>query len=158
LGSRLVGEGRPGDSSYRQLDIRQVQETIAQLCLRIETRFPDSGLAGVGRELQRIAARTAERTVSFTRPIVPLRVAVGALVALIVAGLVGTIVQMRLPAELFALFAFVQALESGINDVVLVGAGVFFLLTLQAGSRGGGRSRRSTSCGRSPTSSTCTSS
>jgi quercetin dioxygenase-like cupin family protein len=126
-----VEKRRPDDSSYRQLDIRQVRETIAQLCLRIETRFPGSGLAGVGRELQKIAAQTAERTAWFTRPIVPLRVAVGALVALIVAGLIGTVVQMRLPDEPFNLFAFVQALESGINDMVFIAVGIFFLLTLE---------------------------
>jgi quercetin dioxygenase-like cupin family protein len=132
LVSRLVGDRRSGESSYRQLDIRQVQQTIAQLCLRIEARFPRSGLAGVGRELQQIAARAVERTAYFMSPIVPLRLAVGVLVALIAAGLVGTVVQMRLPDEPFVLFEFVQALESGINDVVLVGAGVFFLLTLES--------------------------
>jgi len=127
-----VGERGKGGSSYRHLDIRQVRETIAQLCLRIETRFPGSGLAGVGRELQKIAAQTAERIAGFTRPIVLLRVGIAALVALIAVGLIGTVIQMRLPDEPFNLFAFVQALESGINDVVFIAVGVFFLLTLES--------------------------
>jgi quercetin dioxygenase-like cupin family protein len=132
LVSRLVEESaREPRTSYLQLDIDQIQATIEQLCRRIETRFPGSGLAGVGREVQQIAARTRERTAWFTRPILPLRAAVGALVALIAAGFVGTLFQMRLPDEPFVLFDFVQALESGINDVVLVGAGVFFLVTME---------------------------
>jgi quercetin dioxygenase-like cupin family protein len=132
LVSRLVEESaREPRASYLQLDIDQIQATIEQLCRRIEARFPRSGLARVGRELQQIAARTRERTAWFTRPILALRAAVGALVALIAAGLVGTLSQMRLPDEPFVLFDFVQALESGINDVVLVGAGVFFLVTME---------------------------
>jgi quercetin dioxygenase-like cupin family protein len=133
LVSRLVEKSARGPRpSYLQLDIRHVQATIDQLCRRIEARFPESGLAGVARELQQIAARAQERTAWFTRPILPLRLGVGALVALIVAGLVGTLTRMRLPDEPLTLFDFVQALESGINDVVLVGAGVFFLATLES--------------------------
>jgi len=40
----------------------------------------------------------------------------------------------------------IQVLESGSNDVVLVGAGVFFLLTLETASSGGARWRPSRSC------------
>jgi quercetin dioxygenase-like cupin family protein len=132
LVSRFVGETTLGPpASYLLLDIRQVQATLEQLRRRIEIRFPGSGLAGVARELEQIAARTRERTAWFTRPILPLRLAVGALLALIAAGLIGTMTRMRVPDEPFALFDFVQALESGINDVVLVGAGVFFVATLE---------------------------
>jgi quercetin dioxygenase-like cupin family protein len=127
-----VGESlRAPRESYLQLDIGRVQATIEKLCQRIDVRFPGSGLAGVARELQQIAWKARERAHAFSRPIVPLRVGVGALVSLIAAGFVGTFAQMRLPDEPFVLFEFVQALESGINDVVLVGAGVFFLLTLE---------------------------
>ncbi len=116
---------------YLQLDIRRVQGTIDKLFLRVEARFPGSGLAGVARELQQIASRVPERIAWFARPILALRLAVGALVALIGVGVVGTVVQMRMPDEPFVLFEFVQALESGINDVVFVGVGVFFLVTLE---------------------------
>jgi hypothetical protein len=49
----------------------------------------------------------------------------------IAAGLAATAVSLRQPNQPLDFLQFVQVLESGINDVVLVGAGVFFLLTLE---------------------------
>ncbi len=51
--------------------------------------------------------------------------------ALIVAGLLATLHSLRAPTQSFQLVEFVQLLESGINDVVLVGAAIFFLVTLE---------------------------
>jgi hypothetical protein len=87
-----------------------------------------------------------------------LRVGVAALVAVIAAGLVGTVLSLHRPNQPLEVFQFVQLLESGINDVVLVGAGVFFLLTLETRIKRRRPSPRSASCARSRTSSTCTSS
>jgi quercetin dioxygenase-like cupin family protein len=132
LVSPLVGDST--DSSrvpYLHLDVGRVQGTIGKLRQRVEARFPGSGLAGVAQELQRIASRVPERMAWFARPILALRLLVGALVLVIAVGVVGTVVQMRMPDEPFDLFEFVQALESGINDVVFVGVGVFFLVTLE---------------------------
>jgi quercetin dioxygenase-like cupin family protein len=132
LVSRLVGDSTDGPGvPYLHLDVRRVQGTIEKLRQRVEARFPGSGLAGVARELQQIASRVPERMAWFRRPILALRLLVGALVLVIAAGVVGTVVQMRMPDEPFVLFEFVQALESGINDVVFVGVGVFFLVTLE---------------------------
>jgi hypothetical protein len=58
-------------------------------------------------------------------------VAVALLLALIAAGVATTLVSLRTPRASIGIFEFIQLLESGINDVVLVGAGVFFLLTLE---------------------------
>ena len=87
------------------LDADAVAKTVALLSCRIEERFPGSGLSGVCRELDRITTLTRERAEWIGRPILSLRILVALLIAVIAAGLV--------------------------NDVVLVGAGVFFLLTLE---------------------------
>jgi hypothetical protein len=113
------------------LDADAVTRTIGLLCQRVEHRFPGSGLAGVARELDRVAQQTRERAAWIARPILGLRVVVAALIALIVAGLVGTLLSLRSPKEPVEVLQFVQVLESGINDVVLVGAGVFFLVTIE---------------------------
>ena len=113
------------------LDVEAVARTIGLLCQRVEQRFPGSGLSGVARELDRVAQQTRERAAWIAHPILGLRIAVGALIALIAAGLAGTVVSLRTPKESVEIFQFVQVLESGINDLVLVGAGVFFLLTLE---------------------------
>ena len=113
------------------LDIDKVAGTIDLLRRRVQERFPDSGLARVCGELDRIAEQTRERAAWIAKPILGLRIASGALVALILAGLAVTLASLRAPSEGFNLIAFIQVLESGINDVVLIGAAVFFLVTIE---------------------------
>jgi hypothetical protein len=113
------------------LDVEAIARTVALLRQRIDERFPESGLGRVCRELERITGQTRERAAWIATPILGLRVGVAALVAVIAAGLVGTVISLHRPNQPIEVFQFVQLLESGINDVVLVGAGVFFLLTLE---------------------------
>ena len=116
---------------HRSLDAGSIATTIERLCQRVEVRFPGSGLAGVCRELDVIAERAAETSVWIGRPILPLRIAVGFLVALILAGLGMTVAALRTPALPLTLGELVQAIEAGVNDLVFVTAAVFFLLTLE---------------------------
>ena len=113
------------------LDPGSVARTIELLCRRVEERFPGSGLGRVCRELHRVAGQTRERAVWIARPIVSLRIAVAGLIALIFGGLGGTVVSLRTPKAPLEAFQFIQLLEAGINDVVWVGAGIFFLITLE---------------------------
>jgi hypothetical protein len=106
-------------------------ETVELLSRRIGERFPGSGLQRVCTELVRVTRQTSERAAWIAKPILGLRLAVGALALVIVAGLIATGFSLRRPREPLEIFQFIQILESGINDVVLVGAGVFFLMTLE---------------------------
>jgi hypothetical protein len=115
----------------RSLDAGSIASTIERLCQRVEVRFPGSGLARVCRELAAIAERAAETSAWIGRPILPLRIAVGLLVALILAGLVVTAAQLRAPALPLTVSEFVQAIEAGVNDLVFVAVAIFFLLTLE---------------------------
>lgn len=121
----------PQSPSFQEIDAQRVGATIELLCRRIEQRFPESGLARVGRDLDRISQHARERTRWIAQPILGLRLAALSLIALIVAGLAGTVMSLRAPKEPFALFDFVQALEAGINDVVLVGVAVFFIASFE---------------------------
>jgi hypothetical protein len=114
-----------------KLDAEAVARTIDLLCRRVEERFPDSGLSRVGRELVRIAKQTRERAAAIARPILTVRVAVVFLIVFIATLLAGTLSSLRKPREPVEALQFIQVLESGINDVVLVGAGIFFLVTLE---------------------------
>ena len=116
---------------HRSLDAEAIATTIERLCQRVEVRFPGSGLAGVCRELDAIAERAAETSAWIGRPILPLRIAVGLLVALILAGLAVTLAALRAPALPLTLGELVQAIEAGVNDLVFVAVAVFFLLTLE---------------------------
>ena len=114
-----------------RLDPEQIGQTIDRLCGRIESRFPDSGLGRVGHDLGLIAAATRQRILWIARPILGLRVAVACLIILIAALVFVAVADVRTPNEPLKLVEFVQGLESGINDVILVGAGIFFLVTAE---------------------------
>lgn len=116
---------------YRHLNAERIVETIAVLQGRIDARFPGSGLGRVCRELAQIAAKARERAAWIARPIIPLRIAAALLSLLIVAGLVGAASRLRVEGEQFSLLDFAQLLESGINDLVLTGAAIWFLLSLE---------------------------
>jgi hypothetical protein len=108
-----------------------VIETIQQLSQRIEERFPESSLAVIGHELLKIGEKAQATTEYIERPILWVRTVNVVLLVLVAIGLVGTIVTFELPESGFHFFEFIQVLEAGINDVVLIGAGVFFLMTLE---------------------------
>ena len=116
---------------FRSLDATKIARTIERLCDRVEERFPGSGLSRVCRELLDIAGHTAETAAWISRPILFLRISVAVLVGLILGGLIGTIVALGGEVEPLSFIELVQTLESGINDVVLIGAAIFFLVTLE---------------------------
>jgi hypothetical protein len=116
---------------HRNLDPAAIARTIELLCQRVEVRFPGSSLSRVCRELDAIADRAAETSAWIGRPILPLRVGTWLLVLLLLAGLVVTFAALRAPVEPLTLGELVQAIESGVNDLVFVAIAVFFLLTLE---------------------------
>ncbi len=113
------------------LDPRSIAETVEILRQRVEARFPEAGLGRVAGKLAIVARKAQETSEWIDRPILGLRIAVGALIVLIVLGLGMTVMSLRAPAQAFELGQFIQILEAGINDVVLIGAAVFFLATLE---------------------------
>jgi len=99
---------------------------------RIEERFPDSGLGHVGGQLLEISGRARERAEWIARPILAVRIATAVLAVVIVAGLALMVTRLRPPPGGFEMGQFIQVLEAGINDLVLVGAAIFFLATLES--------------------------
>ena len=114
------------------LDALAVERTAGALYRRVEQRFPGSGLSAIALDLEHVAQQTRERAAWISRPILGLRISVAVLIALIAAGLLSTVVALGRPKEPLEVFQFIQVLEAGINDVVLVGAAVFFLTTLES--------------------------
>ena len=118
--------------TYLALDAAEIVGTIERLRGRIEERFPGSGLGRVCGQLLEIARNARERAVWIAKPILPLRIASAALAIVIIAGLSLMVIRLRPPPGQFELGQFIQVLEAGINDVVLVGAAIFFLVTLES--------------------------
>jgi hypothetical protein len=124
---------RPFDPSrYSRLEAAEIIRTVETLSARIGERFPEAGLRNVCRRLLEIARQASERSAAIDRPILWLRAATGLFVVAIVALIPLAFVQARPQVGPVRLVELVQVLESGINDVVLIGAAVLFLATMEA--------------------------
>jgi protein-S-isoprenylcysteine O-methyltransferase Ste14 len=118
--------------SYRTLDATQIIETLRRLDQRISERFPASGLAKVCRELVAIAETTQRKSEAIAAPNVALRAAIVAAVVGGVAGLVYVALSVKLQIGQAEIFGVFQGVEAAMNIVVLVGAALFFLISLES--------------------------
>jgi len=119
---------------YTTLDSTKIIETIDRLTRRTGERFPQSGLYQVSLQLLAQAHQAQERAQFVARPTGWIRLTIGLLIALIILGFSATvwaIVSIDFTIVHFSFFDFIQALEAGINDLIFLGAGIFFLVTLE---------------------------
>jgi hypothetical protein len=115
-----------------QLDAGLIVDTVTTLRQRILERFPGSGLGRLADELLRIARVTDRQLRWVAAPHVPLRVAswaVGGLILLLLAGLV---TRLEVRTDAITLSELLQASEAAFNDAVLLGAALYFLVSLEA--------------------------
>ena len=116
---------------YRSLDISHIRTTAEALERRIGERFPDSGLRRVAADLLALTRDTSAKLADISRPRHDVRIGVGLLILLIVGVTLLTFGQLRWPATVGDATGFIQLLESAINDVVFVGIGIAFLITIE---------------------------
>jgi len=117
---------------YRSLNPDHIIQTIVQLHDRIQERFPGSGLSKVAAELRQIGDEAVARTDWISKPLLPLRIGIGALVALLAAVVLVTLANLNITKFWESFADFVQAVEAGINDIVFIGIAIFFLVTFEA--------------------------
>lgn len=124
---------RSSGADYRTLNAGEIVKTAGRLADRIDERFPGSGLAGAGRQLRATTEDTARRARAVSRPYLGLR----ALLALFCLGGLGVLVVVLKDVDWRGIVeqtneaALTALLESAVNLVVLMAAGLWFLLTLE---------------------------
>lgn len=116
---------------YRSLDPEKIVATVEQLHRRIGERFPGSGLSSVCSELLKVARESQERAAWIARPQRALRAAIGALIVVIVAGLALLFSYLRPPSGGLDVGGFIQVSEAGVNLLIVVGAAILFLFTVE---------------------------
>lgn len=118
--------------SYRTLDPDKIVQTLERLHLRISERFPKAGLGNVCKELELVARETRDRAERIARPNLLMRLGIAAVMVagLGLIGYVATIIDYKNSTD--NLFGVLQGIEALINIIVLTGAAVFFLSTLEA--------------------------
>lgn len=118
--------------SYRTLNLGRTQETLAILVRRIEERFPTSSLASVARELHTIALETESKAQWISTPNYLLRGGVTALIVTILGILGLSFTSVDWTIGTFPMAEFIQVMEAGFNDLLLIGAAIFFLTSIES--------------------------
>lgn len=116
-----------------QLDIEKLIVTIEKLRLRIEERFPDSGLARLGGELGRIGEQNSADRKAIARPNWWLRAVIFAFIGTVGAVLIyGLLAFEWLDDEPRTIEQLIPLIESALNDAILVGAALVFLVSIES--------------------------
>ena len=117
---------------YRSLNPAAIIETIDQLRARVEERFPGAGLSKVAVELQLIGNQAVGRAAWIGQPQWALRAGIAGLILVLLMIFVAALEPLHLSARLQSWVEFIQGFESGMNALVLIGAAIFFLFTIEA--------------------------
>jgi len=117
---------------YRTIAFEKVHETLERLEQRIKERFPDRGLLSVCHELLEIANETTQALEKIERPNYWLRggITFVILTSLILIGYSISMVEMTTSKVTFT--EVIQVAEAAVNDVVLIGLAMFFLISIES--------------------------
>lgn len=113
------------------LIVEEIQGTIQRLHLRISDRFPGCDLANVCRGLYEISRETHATVQWIGKPNYLLRLIVFPVIALTLLVVAHSISILDVHADGINIAELVQMLGSALDGLVIVGAGVLFLVTLE---------------------------
>ncbi len=112
----------------------KIIETAQKLSKRIDERFANSGLHSIAAEVVNLGVKAQTNAPVIGRPIYSVRIAVGVLIAALLA-IVSTLVWVALSridhftkADIVDLLG---ALEAGTSELVLIGLAILFLVSLE---------------------------
>lgn len=116
---------------YRSLDPVKVHHTAVLLLARIRERFPNAGLAKVCAELVLVSEQALQRAAWIARPHRGVRFFAAGMIAGSLLIVVQGFLRFSRLESAYNFAEFVQMVEALINDVVLIGAALFFFVTLE---------------------------
>ena len=122
-----------------------IARTAKKLSQRIFERFPESGLYEVSVRLLELGATAEIDAPRIARPIYWVRIAGGALIALILVmgtSLILTVLTNADQLSGVALVDLLEGLEAGTQQFILFGLAIFFLVTLEGRIKRGRALRR----------------
>ncbi len=119
-------------TKYRQLDAEKTISTLQTLKRRIEERFGESSLSGVAGELTELAGESQSKIEWIDRPHLGLRAAVmGVVLVSICLFAFGANELVKNHRESFGAVEALAALESATNEIIVAGAALLFLFSLE---------------------------
>jgi hypothetical protein len=116
---------------FRTLDAGAILKTLETLELRIDERFPNSGLTRVCHDLIAVGRDSEQRSQAIATPNRVLRAALAAVIVAGIGGLILIASTVKLQVGNPEIFGVFQGVEAAMNIVVLVGAALFFAVSLE---------------------------
>ncbi len=114
-----------------QLDSDLILKTIEKLELRVADRFPDSGLRKVCAQFADVAKRSKPNIDWIGKPNVFIRFTTYFIIAVGIGGLVYSLSFIEFDLENNTLTNLVMVTEAIFNDIILLGAAIYFLVSLE---------------------------
>jgi hypothetical protein len=115
------------------LDSKRIVDTVQVLGNRIKERFPTNNLTNTSEELLTIAKESESRCQWIKKPHWLLRINTGlviVLILLLLLTIIGSVVSFS-SIHGIELVDFLQVLEAGMNSVILIGAALLFVITVE---------------------------
>ena len=123
---------------YRSLKPALIVTQTEQLQNRINDRFPERSLANVCGELLEIAREAQDRTAEIAKPNYAIRIgsavlstALAVVVSLLIVPIIAFISSLALDPASSEIADVVQLIEADLNAIIIFGAGIFFLTSLE---------------------------
>src|SRR5687768_11610154 len=118
-------------SNTLQLDPQKIIATLELLEKRISERFPDSGLRKVCMQVLETVYKSTSNIAWISRPNIPLRLISVLCIVIGLAGLGYSLTYLDLEISEMTLTDVVTVSEAFFNNLILIGAAIFFLITIE---------------------------
>lgn len=115
-----------------RLEPEKIIDTISLLEKRIDDRFPDSGLKNVCHNFLQIAKESKQNIDWISRPNLTLRIFAYVIISIGLGALIYSISYIDIRIENTTLGNIVSISEAIFNDIILLGAAIFFLVSLES--------------------------
>ncbi|MBI9017158.1 MAG: hypothetical protein JEZ07_07855 [Phycisphaerae bacterium] len=117
--------------AHSTLDSKKIIDTIGQLKLRIDERFPSSGIGTVCDELRGIAKEANETVESIQKTHIGYRILVFLFVFILIFIAYIGLGKFRADESDVTVFDMVQVLDAAFNVILLIGGAILFLVSIE---------------------------
>jgi len=127
-----MSESNSESNNYRRLSPEKLVESVDKMAKQIEGDFAESGLSKVAKQ---IAVETRETIVlgkELIRPLWLLRIGCGILIILALVWPLILAPFLKFKETFTSLADFMEATDAGLHMIIVIGAGIVFLVTLEA--------------------------
>lgn len=109
----------------------RIVRTIERLEKRISDRFPDSGLRKVVNQFLEVAGKSKENIEWISKPNIGIRVFSYFIIAMGIAAIIYSFTIIDFKIQNKTLSNIVSLSESLFNDIIIIGAAIFFMITIE---------------------------